>query len=74
MLRKYIKIIKVFYYMTSSYYDKIHNDAEFYAKEKKRIAEYMKNRYNTDELYREKKKEYARIKMKELYYRKKLIS
>jgi len=60
--------------MTSSYYDKIHNDAEFYAKEKKRIAEYMKNRYNTDELYREKKKEYARIKMKELYYRKKLIN
>ena len=31
------------------YDKKIKNDADFYEKEKKRVAEYMKNRYATDE-------------------------
>ena len=33
------------------YDKKIKNDADFYEKEKKRVAEYMKNRYATDEEY-----------------------
>jgi hypothetical protein len=42
------------------YSNKIHTNPDFYQKEKKRIADYMKNRYNTDEAYREKKKKYHR--------------
>jgi pyrroloquinoline quinone (PQQ) biosynthesis protein C len=62
--------------MTSSaarfYNNKIANDPEFYANEKQRVTAYMKNRYNTDEEYKEKRKEYCRIKMKELYQKRKL--
>ena len=36
------------------YDKKIKNDADFYEKEKKRVAEYMKNRYATDEEYRQR--------------------
>ena len=36
------------------YDKKIKNDADFYEKEKKRVAEYMKNRYATDEEYTNK--------------------
>ena len=53
------------------YKNKIHNNAEFYELEKKRVAAYINNRYNTDEEYREKRKEYCKIKMREYYQRKK---
>jgi hypothetical protein len=53
------------------YTNKIHNNPEFYEKEKKRVVEYHKNRYETDLEYREKRKEYCRIKMREYYQRKK---
>ena len=56
------------------YTNKIHSNAEFYEKEKKRVVEYQKNKYATDEEYREKKKEYCRIKMKELYQKKKTLA
>jgi hypothetical protein len=54
------------------YNNKIANDPEFYASEKQRVVNYIKNRYNTDEEYKEKRKEYCRIKMKELYQKRKL--
>ena len=44
---------------SAKYYDhKIKTDLEFYAKEKKRVNEYMKNRYATDEEYCNKIKEH----------------
>ena len=49
------------------YENKIKNDAEFYAKEKKRVAMYMKERYKTDEEYKAKIKE----QKKASYYRRK---
>jgi len=39
------------------YEKKIKNDSDFYEKEKKRIAEYMKNRYAVDEEYKNRIKE-----------------
>jgi hypothetical protein len=46
--------------MTSSaarfYNNKIANDPEFYANEKQRVTSCMKNRYNSDEEHKEKKK------------------
>jgi len=40
---------------SAKYYDnKIKNDLEFYAKEKKRVTEIMKNRFATDEEYSNK--------------------
>jgi hypothetical protein len=53
---------------SAKYYDhKIKTDLEFYAKEKKRVNEYMKNRYATDEEYRNKIKE----QKKQSYHRRK---
>ncbi len=53
---------------SAKYYDhKIKTDLEFYAKEKKRVNEYMKNRYATDEKYRNKIKE----QKKQSYHRRK---
>ncbi len=54
------------------YNNKITNNPDFYAKEKQRVITYIKNRYNTDEEYKEKRKEYCRMKMKELYQKRKL--
>ena len=53
------------------YDKKIKNDADFYEKEKKRVTEYMKNRYATDEEYRQrvmeqKKASYHRRKQQNL--------
>jgi len=49
------------------YDKKIKNDIDFYEKEKKRVAEYMKNRYANDENYRNKIKQSKLA----LYYKKK---
>ena len=51
------------------YDKKIKNDADFYEKEKKRVAEYMKNRYATDEEYRQRVME----QKKASYHRRKQI-
>jgi len=51
------------------YESKIKNDLEFYAKEKKRVMLYMKNRYANDEEYRNRIKE----QKKQSYYRRKAI-
>ena len=51
------------------YENKIKNDAEFYAKEKKRVADYMKNRYAYDEEYRKRVQEQKR----QSYHRKKAL-
>ena len=60
---------------SNAYYtNKIHNNAEFYELEKKRVIEYQNNRYKNDAAFRDKKKEYCRIKMKELYNKRKNIS
>ena len=57
---------------SSTYYNqKIKNDPEFYSQEKKRVVAYLVKRYNNDEEFREKKKEYARVKMRELNNRRK---
>ena len=51
------------------YNNKIHTNAEFYEKEKKRVLEYIKNRYANDQEYRENilmKKREAYAKKKEL--------
>jgi pyrroloquinoline quinone (PQQ) biosynthesis protein C len=50
------------------YVAKIHSNPEFYAKEKQRIKEYMKNRYNNDPEYAEKERQRNRDK----YHNKKL--
>ena len=50
------------------YNTKLLNDAEFYANEKKRVAEYMKNRYSTDPEYRKRIQEQKR----QAYHRRKL--
>lgn len=55
----------------SFYANKIHNNPEFYELEKKRVVKYQVERYNTDDEYKQKKKEYCRLKMKELYNRRK---
>ena len=55
------------------YTKKIHDDKEFYEAEKKRVATYINNRYKTDEEYREKRKEYCKLKMREYYERKKAL-
>ena len=52
------------------YDNKIKNDPEFYAKEKKRVMEYMKNRYATDEEYRKKIQE----QKKQSYHRRKALA
>jgi hypothetical protein len=57
--------------MSSYYNNKIKTDLEFYEKEKKRVALYHVKRYEVDEEFREKKKTYSRIKMNELYHRRK---
>lgn len=54
--------------LSAKYYDnKIKTNLEFYEKEKKRVMDYMKNRYATDEEYRNKIKEQKR----QSYYRRK---
>ena len=52
-----------------NYENKIKNDAEFYEKEKQRVMEYMKNRYATDEEYRNRVKE----QKKQSYHRRKAL-
>jgi hypothetical protein len=42
-----------------------------YEAEKKRVVKYQVERYNTDDEYKPKKKEYCRLKMRELYNRRK---
>lgn len=55
----------------AKYYDnKIKNNAEFYAKEKKRVVEYMRNRYATDEEYRER----IKAQKRESYHRRKALN
>ena len=53
------------------YTKKIHSNKEFYDEEKKRVVAYINNRYKNDEEYREKRKEYCKLKMREYYERKK---
>ena len=50
------------------YTKKIHNNPEFYEKEKQRVREYLKNRYINDPDYAEMKKQ----KSRERYLAKKL--
>lgn len=52
----------------AKYYKKrMQNDENFYANEKVRIYEYIKNRYNNDQEFRNKRNEIS----KQYYYRKK---
>lgn len=48
-------------YYSIFYENKIKNNPEFYEKEKKRVVEYMRNRYANDEEYRNKIKEQKRL-------------
>jgi hypothetical protein len=48
-----------------NYNNKIHNNPTFYAKEKKRVAKYQFERYNTDKTYKKKIQEYNKMKMRE---------
>ena len=57
--------------IVSFYNNKIHSNPEFYALEKKRVVTYQIERYNNDDEYKQKKKEYCRLKMQELYNRRK---
>jgi hypothetical protein len=58
--------------LLSYYTNKIHTNPEFYAAEKIRVVKYLVNRYNTDEEFKTKKKEYCKMKMREIYNRRKL--
>lgn len=49
------------------YFNKIHTNSNFYDAEKKRIVKYQVRRYANDEEFRNKKKEYCKLKMRELY-------
>ena len=51
------------------YENKIKSDADFYDKEKKRVMEYMRNRYAYDEEYRKRVQEQKR----QSYHRKKAL-
>ena len=56
---------------SAKYYNaKIKSNPEFYEKERKRVCEYIHNRYNTDEEYKQKilqqKKEYYQRKKMEM--------
>ena len=53
------------------YTKKIHNNKEFYEAEKKRVVAYINDRYKNDEEYREKRREYCKLKMREYYNKKK---
>ena len=55
----------------SFYTNKIHSNPEFYEAEKKRVVKYQVERYNNDDEYKQKKKEYCRMKMREIYNRRK---
>ena len=62
------KIAKKSY--NAKYYNaKIKSNPEFYEKERKRVCEYIQNRYNNDEEYKKKilqhKKEYYQLKKTE---------
>ena len=57
--------------VVSFYNNKIHSNPEFYALEKKRVVKYQVERYNTDDEYKEKKKEYCKLKMRDLYNKRK---
>lgn len=62
------KITKKSY--SAKYYNaKIKSNPEFYEKERKRVCEYIQNRYNNDEEYKKKilqhKKEYYQLKKAE---------
>ena len=52
--------------LVSYYTCKIHSNPEFYEAEKKRVVKYLVERYNTDEEYKNKKKEYCKIKMRDI--------
>lgn len=70
-LRKYeLKEQRMKESVRKSYNKKISNNPEFYKSEKLRVAEYIRNRYKTDEEFREKRnqkrrEEYARKKKNE---------
>ena len=55
-----IEAVKVKSSSAKCYEKKIKNDAEFYTKEKKKVAEYMKEVYKTDDAYKERTKEQKR--------------
>ena len=57
--------------VVSFYTNKIHSNPAFYEAEKKRVVKYQVERYNNDDEYKQKKKEYCRMKMRELYNRRK---
>ena len=61
--------IQVLSYSAKYYNAKIKTNPEFYGKERKRVCEYIHNRYNTDEEYKQKilqqKKEYYQRKKQE---------
>jgi hypothetical protein len=56
-------------YSAKYYNAKIKNNPEFYEKERRRVCEYIHNRYNNDEEYKQKilqqKKEYYQKKKQE---------
>jgi hypothetical protein len=44
---------------------------QHFMKQKKKVVKYQVERYNNDEEYKQKKKEYCRMKMREIYNRRK---
>lgn len=62
--------VKVRSYMAIYYDNRIKNDPEYYAKEKKRITEYMVNRSRNDEEYRKRRSETA---LRSYYKKKELL-
>jgi hypothetical protein len=63
-------------YNAKYYNAKIKSNPEFYEKERKRVCEYIHNRYNNDEEYKQKilqqKKEYYQRKKLELLEKEKI--
>lgn len=57
--------------VVSFYTNKIRSNPEFYEAEKKRVVKYQVERYKNDDDYKQKKKEYCKLKMREIYNRKK---
>jgi hypothetical protein len=57
--------------VVSFYTNKIRSKPEFYEAEKKRVVKYQVERYKNDDESKQKKKEYCKMKMRELYNRRK---
>ncbi len=54
----------------SFYANKIHSNPAFYEAGKNGVVKYQVEGYNSDDKYKQKKKEYCKLKIREIYQKK----